>query len=154
MRNLLVAQSGGPTAAINATVAGVVSCCPLLRRKDMQPAIRVLAAGLVLGIFTGCFDMPGLNKQIGYRHVCKKSLELVQEKGGLHEIYTWKLVRTEGIETYLGHKVPEVSPDEAKASEKHGIVYLTRTKLADELAAAFPDATVYKEGKYAIVVVK
>ena len=26
MRNLLVAQSGGPTAAINATVAGVVSC--------------------------------------------------------------------------------------------------------------------------------
>ena len=26
MRNLLVAQSGGPTAAITATVAGVVSC--------------------------------------------------------------------------------------------------------------------------------
>ena len=26
MKNLLVAQSGGPTAAINATVAGVVEC--------------------------------------------------------------------------------------------------------------------------------
>ena len=26
MKNLLVAQSGGPTAAINATLAGVVEC--------------------------------------------------------------------------------------------------------------------------------
>lgn len=34
MRNLLVAQSGGPTAAINATVAGVVSCAVLSGKVD------------------------------------------------------------------------------------------------------------------------
>ena len=33
MRNLLVAQSGGPTAAINATVAGVVSCANWIQQK-------------------------------------------------------------------------------------------------------------------------
>ena len=34
MRNLLVAQSGGPTAAINATVAGVLTAASLSGEVD------------------------------------------------------------------------------------------------------------------------
>ena len=43
MRNLLVAQSGGPTAAINATVAGVVSCAvPVSYTHLTLPTIRLV----------------------------------------------------------------------------------------------------------------
>ena len=40
MRNLLVAQSGGPTAAINATVAGVVSCAVLSEERINHGAVN------------------------------------------------------------------------------------------------------------------
>ena len=132
---------------------GLISLYLQARRNSVQPSIRTLAIGLLLGLFIGGWDMPELNKQIGYRHVCEKGMELARECGS-GELYTWKLGRTEGIEKYLGHKPPEMSPDEAKATGKHGFVYLTRTKLADELAAAFPGATIYEVGKYAAIVVK
>ena len=132
---------------------GLISLYLQARRNSVQPSIRTLAIGLLLGLFIGGWDMPELNKQIGYGHVCEKGMELARECGS-GELYTWKLGRTEGIEKYLGHKPPEMSPDEAKATGKHGFVYLTRTKLADELAAAFPGATIYEVGKYAAIVVK
>ena len=34
MKNLLVAQSGGPTSAINATLAGIISCAQISDQID------------------------------------------------------------------------------------------------------------------------
>ena len=134
------------------TAAGLTAFYLLLRRDSVQPAIRSLVFGLLLGIFVGGWSMPELNKLIGYRNVCERGLMLAREHG-INDICIWKLGRTDGIENYLGRKAPEVSPDEARASGRHGFIYLTRTQLAGEVAASFPDAKVYETGKYAVVVV-
>ena len=51
MRNLLIAQSGGPSAAINATVAGIVERCITSCKVD-----RVLGAiNGIKGVLAGNF---------------------------------------------------------------------------------------------------
>ena len=137
-------------AATVLTLCGVHSLYLLYNKTaNLTGIIQRMGAGLLLALFVGGWALPKMNTYTGYGMLCRKALELSQEKG-IDEFRTWHLSRSENMDVYLRRPVTAVEGDGTPASGDTPCLLLTRRRYLEH----FPDKEAYAIGPYAVVVLK
>lgn len=86
-------------AATVLTLCGVHSLYLIYNKTvNVTEIIQRMGAVLLLTLFVGGWALPKINAYTGYGMLCRKVLELSQEKG-IREIRTWHLSRSENMDT-------------------------------------------------------
>lgn len=131
--------------------SGLYALYQLYRRKQIKRTIHTLAYGLLSAIFIGGWNLPEMNKTLGYGHLCEKGQQIAQ-KYQLKNYYVWKIYRSENMDVYLQQKVQAVSPEETNSLED-GILLLP-TKRLNELPQNLLNKERVQTGTYTIIVIR
>lgn len=132
------------------SVCGIHTMYILLKAKQnsIYKAVRNMAVGLLIAVFTGGWALPRLNPQIGYGALCDKALEIAQ-KYDISNFSTWHIYRAENMDVYLNHPVNIIPNDEKPAIDtKHPCILMLHKKYLQH----FPEQENYEIGQYAIIV--
>ena len=139
-------------AAAILTLCGVHSLFLLYRQKQTAMIARVIGrmgTGLLLAIFIGGWSLSKMNDYVGYGTLCRKALELSQEKG-IREIRTWHLSRSESIDVYLHRPVTTIEDGDMPATGNTPYILLTSKRYL----SFFTGKDIYMIGPYAVVLMQ
>lgn len=132
-------------------LTGIGTLYLLYRKRSLNGAIRLLAAGLFAAVFVGGWALPLLDPYIGYGAVCRKAKEIAHENR-LAEYRVWKLRRPENMDVYLGKPVETVTPEEIVSGELKGTVLILPLREWEALKKDVRGKESYNVGPYTIVV--
>ena len=132
-------------------LTGIGTLYLLYRKRSLNGAVRLLAAGLFAAVFVGGWALPQLDPYIGYGAVCRKAKEIARENR-LAEYRVWKLRRPENMDVYLGKRVETATPEEIVSGELKGTVLILPLREWEALKKDVREKESYNVGPYTIVV--
>lgn len=132
-------------------LTGIGSLYLLYGRKQLSRAIRLLAIGLLGAIFTGGWEMPVINRQIGYGELCREARKAARQNGST-EYGVWNIRRPEAMDVYLGQGVRKVSWEEVISGRLKGTVLMLPAPEWKAWEGKIPAKESYDVGPYSIVV--
>lgn len=116
-------------AAFAMTLTGIWALWNRFRMKrSLASGLRILAMGLTCTLFIGGWSLPALNPWIGYKALCRASLDMAREKK-TDRIAVWKVRRPDNMDVYLGQPVDVIeTPDVKEVCSHHHTVLMVRQR--------------------------
>ena len=128
------------------TLTGVYSLYSF-RKKTIPSIIEHIGAGILISVFVAAFAFPEINKEIGYRDVCKEALRVSKEYG-ITDFKTWRVGRAENMDVYLKRQIKVIPKDEIPPKETGDrCVNITQSKDADYFQSQQKEII----GQYAVI---
>ncbi len=134
------------------SISGVYALWQIYNKKEPQfitTAMRSMGIGVLCCVFVGGWGIPYLNKDISYRAVCERALEISKEKG-ISDFHVWGIRRAENMDVYLNRPVEVLPKDQVPSSPKEAPAILLLNKK--DLKYLPADANAEIVGHYAVVV--
>lgn len=121
-------------AAALLSATGLAALRFLWNARDLGRPIHLLAAGLLLAVFSGGMALPELNVRLGYGTLCREAARIAQTEG-LANYYTWDIRRPESMDVFLGKDVTQINSGNAKTeTQAGGILMLPERGLKNDAA--------------------
>lgn len=145
----------GYAAAAVLSIGGIYSLYVLCKRKSTHAtyqSIRAIAYTLFATLFVGGFALISFDSYVGYRSLCKRTLELSNQTG-IKRITGYKLKNASDMDVYLGRSVDTwpLCETPVDSLNRPTLLLAPTNKLTD---LNLPQEEVEIVGKYSIVIIK
>lgn len=145
----------GYAAAAVLSIGGIYSLYVLCKRKSTHAtyqSIRAIAYTLFATLFVGGFALIPFDSYVGYRSLCKRTLELSNQTG-IKRITGYKLKNASDMDVYLGRSVDTwpLCETPVDSLNRPTLLLAPTNKLTD---LNLPQKEVETVGKYSIVIIK
>lgn len=90
------------------TLSGLGALFFLYRKKALTKAIRLMAIGVFVAVFTGGWALPSINSRMGFADVCREAQSLFT-KHGASGYLTYRISRPEAMDVFLHQDVRSIT---------------------------------------------